>query len=110
MTEMNGVYCSTRPMRISAATPKKTTGAYGAPAAPVPKPVYPVPAYTSPVVQVQPPDYDVNNTTIFVGNLDLNVSEEELKQNSLQFGEIVSVKIQPGKGFGFVQFGTSLGN
>lgn len=26
MTEMNGVYCSTRAMRISAATPKKTTG------------------------------------------------------------------------------------
>lgn len=26
MTEMNGVYCSTRPMRISAATPKKATG------------------------------------------------------------------------------------
>ena len=26
MTEMNGIYCSTRPMRISAATPKKTTG------------------------------------------------------------------------------------
>lgn len=26
MTEMNGYYCSTRPMRISAATPKKSTG------------------------------------------------------------------------------------
>ena len=26
MSEMNGVYCSTRPMRISAATPKKTIG------------------------------------------------------------------------------------
>ncbi|GMP22000.1 hypothetical protein CsSME_00000187 [Camellia sinensis var. sinensis] len=26
MSEMNGVYCSTRQMRISAATPKKTTG------------------------------------------------------------------------------------
>ncbi|KAJ0793116.1 putative RNA recognition motif domain, nucleotide-binding alpha-beta plait domain superfamily [Helianthus annuus] len=25
MTEMNGIYCSTRPMRISAATPKKPT-------------------------------------------------------------------------------------
>ena len=25
MSEMNGMYCSTRPMRISAATPKKTT-------------------------------------------------------------------------------------
>jgi len=43
---------------------------------------------------------------IFVGSLDLNVSEEELKQNFLQFGEIVSVKIPPGKGCGFVQFGT----
>jgi len=43
---------------------------------------------------------------IFVGGLDLNVSEEELKQNFLQFGEIVSVKIQSGKGCGFVQFGT----
>ncbi|TKY48373.1 Polyadenylate-binding protein RBP47B' [Spatholobus suberectus] len=102
MTEMNGVYCSTRPMRISAATPKKTTAAYAAPA-PVPKPIYPIPAYTVPV---QPPEYDVNNTTIFVGNLDLNVSEEELKQNFMHFGEIVSVKVQPGKGCGFVQFGT----
>lgn len=26
MTEMNGVYCSTRPMRISSAIPKKSTG------------------------------------------------------------------------------------
>eukprot|EP01018_Ginkgo_biloba_P035496 Gb_20978 [translate_table: standard] len=26
MTEMNGVYCSTRPMRISAATPRKSAG------------------------------------------------------------------------------------
>ncbi|QCE09179.1 pre-mRNA-splicing factor RBM22/SLT11 [Vigna unguiculata] len=104
MTEMNGVYCSTRAMRISAATPKKTTAGYAAPA-PVPKPVYQIPAYTAPV-QAQPPEYDANNTTIFVGSLDLNVSEEELKQNFLQFGEIVSVKIPPGKGCGFVQFGT----
>ncbi|KAL2332172.1 hypothetical protein Fmac_019753 [Flemingia macrophylla] len=98
MTEMNGLYCSTRPMRISAATPKKTN----APAPP--KPMYPVPAYTAPV-QVPVPEYDINNTTVFVGNLDVNVSEEELKQNFLQFGEIVSVKIQPGKGCGFVEFG-----
>ncbi|KAK6646105.1 hypothetical protein PHAVU_L009343 [Phaseolus vulgaris] len=104
MTEMNGVYCSTRAMRISAATPKKTTASYAAPA-PVPKPTYQMPAYTAPV-QVQQPEYDANNTTVFVGSLDLNVSEEELKQNFLQFGEIVSVKIQAGKGCGFVQFGT----
>ncbi|XP_047153711.1 polyadenylate-binding protein RBP47B'-like [Vigna umbellata] len=105
MTEMNGVYCSTRAMRISAATPKKSTSSYAAEPAPFTKPVFQAPAYTAPV-QVQPPEYDVNNTTIFVGNLDPNVSEEELKQNFLQFGEIVSVKIPPGKGCGFVQFRT----
>lgn len=43
---------------------------------------------------------------IFVGNLDPNVSEEELKQTFLQFGEIIYVKIPVGKGCGFVQFGT----
>ncbi|KAM5558227.1 polyadenylate-binding protein RBP47B'-like [Rosa sericea] len=105
MTEMNGVYCSTRPMRISAATPKKTTGfqqQYGAA-----KAVYPVPAYTTPAVPVAPTaDYDANNTTIFVGNLDPNITEEELKQTFLQFGDIVYVKIPAGKGCGFVQFGT----
>ncbi|XP_004486966.1 polyadenylate-binding protein RBP47B' [Cicer arietinum] len=114
MSEMNGVYCSTRPMRISAATPKKTTAsvAYQQPYAavavaappPVPKAIYPVPAYTAPLNTI-PPEYDVNNTTIFVGNLDLNVSDEELKQNFLQFGDIVSAKVHAGKGCGFVQFG-----
>ncbi|BBH02816.1 RNA-binding family protein with RRM/RBD/RNP motifs, partial [Prunus dulcis] len=103
MTEMNGVYCSTRQMRISAATPKKTTGfqqQYGA------TKVYPNPAYTTPAVPVLPADYDANNTTIFVGNLDPNVTEEELKQSFMQFGEIPYVKIPVGKGCGFVQFGT----
>ncbi|KAF5471216.1 hypothetical protein F2P56_011669, partial [Juglans regia] len=102
MTEMNGVYCSTRPMRISAATPKKTTTVQPYTAA---KAAYPVPVYTTPVPML-PADYDANNTTIFVGNLDPNVSEEELKQTFLQFGEIVYVKIPVGKGCGFVQFGT----
>ncbi|XP_048325140.2 polyadenylate-binding protein RBP47B' [Ziziphus jujuba] len=104
MTEMNGVYCSTRPMRISAATPKKTTGFQQQYAAA--KAIYPVPAYTTPAVPVLPVDYDINNTTIFVGNLDPSVTEEELKQTFLQFGEIVYVKIPVGKGCGFVQFGT----
>ncbi|MED6188538.1 Polyadenylate-binding protein rbp47b', partial [Stylosanthes scabra] len=101
MTEMNGVYCSTRPMRISAATPKKTT-AFQQQYAPA-KAMYPVPAYTAAPV---PPEYDMNNTTVYVGNLDLNVTEEELKQAFMQFGDIVSVKLHAGKGFGFVQFGT----
>ncbi|KDP22083.1 hypothetical protein JCGZ_25914 [Jatropha curcas] len=103
MSEMNGMYCSTRPMRISAATPKKTTSYQLQYAAT--KAVYPVPAYTTPV-QVVPVDNDITNTTIFVGNLDPNVTEEELRQTFLQFGEIVYVKIPVGRGCGFVQFGT----
>ncbi|KAL9458742.1 hypothetical protein AB3S75_007584 [Citrus x aurantiifolia] len=101
MTEMNGVFCSTRPMRISAATPKKTTGFQQQYAAA--KAIYPVAAYTTPV-QVFPADNDITNTTVFVGNLDPNVTEEELKQTFLHFGEIVNVKIPVGRGCGFVQF------
>ncbi|XP_022958490.1 polyadenylate-binding protein RBP47B'-like isoform X1 [Cucurbita moschata] len=103
MSEMNGVYCSTRPMRISAATPKKTIGVQQQYT--LGKAMYPVPSYTTPV-PVLPADYDANNTTIFVGNLDPNITEEELKQTFLQFGEIVYAKIPAGKGCGFVQFGT----
>ncbi|KAL5831983.1 hypothetical protein ACOSQ4_017337 [Xanthoceras sorbifolium] len=103
MTEMNGVFCSTRPMRISAATPKKANGFQQQ--YPAAKAIYPVPAYTTPV-QMLPVDNDINNTTIFVGNLDPNVTEEELRQTFLHFGEIVNVKIPVGRGCGFVQFGT----
>ncbi|MQM11684.1 hypothetical protein Taro_044595 [Colocasia esculenta] len=80
MTEMNAVYCSTRPMQISAATPKKTW------------------------VQPVPSDGDITNTTIFVGGLDANVAEEELRQIFAQFGELIFVKIPQGKECGFVQF------
>ncbi|XP_047162473.1 polyadenylate-binding protein RBP47B' [Vigna umbellata] len=103
MTEMNGVYCSTRPMRISAATPKKNASFQNQYAPP--KAMYQFPAYTAPVTTVEP-ENDVNNTTVCIGNLDLNVTEEELKQTFMQFGDIVSVKIYAGKGYGYVQFGT----
>ncbi|KAK4492393.1 hypothetical protein RD792_003198 [Penstemon davidsonii] len=103
MVEMNGMYCSTRPMRISAATPKKTTPGVQQPYAAAPKAIYPAPVYTTPV-QTVPVDNDPNNTTIFIGNVDPNVTEEELRQIFLQFGEIVYVKIPASKGCGFVQF------
>ncbi|KAJ6897453.1 hypothetical protein NC651_023351 [Populus alba x Populus x berolinensis] len=103
MTEMNGVFCSTRPMRISMATPKKTTSFQQQYA--LPKAFYPAPAYTAPV-QVVSADGDVTNTTIFVGNLDPNATEEDLRQTFLQLGEIASVKIPAGRGCGFVQFAT----
>ncbi|CAI0412680.1 unnamed protein product [Linum tenue] len=103
MSEMNGIYCSTRPMRISAATPKKTSGYQQQYAAT--KAVYQAPTYAAPVQAVATaPDTDLTNTTIFVGNLDPAVTEDELKQTFSQLGEIVYVKIPVGRGCGFVQF------
>lgn len=106
MSEMNGQYCLSRPMRISAATPKKTPGVQQQYAAA--KAIYPTPAYIMPTtlqpVQQLPTETDSNNTTIYIGNLDPNVTEEELRQLCLQFGEIGYVKIPVSKGCGFVQF------
>lgn len=41
---------------------------------------------------------------IFVGGIDPDVTDEDLRQPFSQFGEVVSVKIPVGKGCGFVQF------
>lgn len=111
LTEMQGVYCGNRPMRISTATPKNkpavgpnmgggnmgggpmnmyqmgapAMGYYGAP--------QPMNQFTDP-----------NNTTVFVGGLSGYVTEDELRSFFQGFGEITYVKIPPGKGCGFVQF------
>ncbi|XP_031273470.1 polyadenylate-binding protein RBP47-like [Pistacia vera] len=98
MTEMNGVYCSSRPMRIGAATPRKSSGY---------QQQYSLQGgYASNGASGQgfQSDGDSSNTTIFVGGLDPNVTDEDLRQPFSQYGEIVSVKIPVGKGCGFVQF------
>lgn len=41
---------------------------------------------------------------IFVGGLDANVTDDELKSIFGQFGELLHVKIPPGKRCGFVQY------
>ncbi|XP_058072510.1 polyadenylate-binding protein RBP45-like isoform X2 [Magnolia sinica] len=94
MTEMNGMFCSTRPMRIGPATTKKNVGA---------QQQYPAKApYQS--AQATQSENDPNNTTIFVGALDPNVTDDHLRQVFSQFGELVHVKIPLGKRCGFVQF------
>ncbi|KAK9706433.1 hypothetical protein RND81_07G124100 [Saponaria officinalis] len=85
MTEMNGVMCSGRAMRIGAAASKKTNASYQN-------------------SQGAQNDSDPTNTTIFVGNLDSNVTDEHLRQTFSQYGELVHVKIPVGKQCGFVQF------
>ncbi|XP_022986538.1 polyadenylate-binding protein RBP47-like [Cucurbita maxima] len=102
VTEMNGIYCSSRPMRIGVATPKKASGyqqGYSSQAL-----VLAGGHANGMAVQGSQSDGESNNTTIFVGGLDSDVSDEDLRQPFSKFGEIVSVKIPIGKGCGFVQF------
>ncbi|KAG2306218.1 hypothetical protein Bca52824_025966 [Brassica carinata] len=103
LTEMNGALCSNRQMRVGVATPKRAVanqqqhssqavivaGGHGAN------------GFTAHGSQS---DGDSNNSTIFVGGLDPDVTEEDLREPFTQFGEVVSVKIPVGKGCGFVQF------
>ncbi|XVE93333.1 hypothetical protein REPUB_Repub01dG0183000 [Reevesia pubescens] len=103
MTEMNGEFCSSRPMRIGVATPKKASGyqqQYSSQALVLAGGQ----ASNGAVGQGSQSDNDSNNATIFVGGLDSDVSDDDLRQPFSQFGEIISVKIPPGKGCGFVQF------
>mgnify|MGYP001128633792 CR=1 FL=1 len=44
---------------------------------------------------------------LYVGNLNYNTTEESLRSAFERYGEVVSVKIIQGKGFGFVEYGSS---
>uniref|UniRef100_A0A2P2LNC1 RNA-binding protein 47 n=1 Tax=Rhizophora mucronata TaxID=61149 RepID=A0A2P2LNC1_RHIMU len=103
MVEMNGVYCSSRPMRISVATPKKSS-AYQQQYSSQALVLAGGHASNSVTGQGSQSDGDFNNRTIFVGGIDSDVSDEDLRLPFSEFGEVVSVKIPLGKGCGFVQF------
>jgi RNA recognition motif-containing protein len=44
---------------------------------------------------------------LYVGNLSYSVTNEQLKELFIPFGEVKDVKVIEGKGFGFVELGTS---
>jgi RNA recognition motif-containing protein len=112
LTEMQGVYCGNRPMRISTATPKNKSGGPGGPGMNMPSGNGPTGMYSMGAPPMgfygapQPMNQftDPNNTTVFVGGLSGYVTEDELRSFFQGFGEITYVKIPPGKGCGFVQF------
>jgi RNA recognition motif-containing protein len=118
LTEMQGVYCGNRPMRISTATPKNKSGGGGPPGMPgmqgamgggMAPGMYSMGAphmgyYGAAAPQPMNQFTDPNNTTVFVGGLSGYVTEDELRSFFQGFGEITYVKIPPGKGCGFVQF------
>ncbi|KAM6585749.1 hypothetical protein CsatB_012751 [Cannabis sativa] len=93
MTEMNGVLCSSRPMRIGPAANKNAVGGGQQ---------FAKASYQN--SQGGQNENDPNNTTIFVGNLDSTVTDDHLRQVFSQYGELVHVKIPTGKRCGFVQF------
>ncbi|KAL1920782.1 uncharacterized protein VTP21DRAFT_11417 [Calcarisporiella thermophila] len=103
LVETHGVYCGSRPLRVSMALPKsKTSGSVS----------------RSPVASLTPTNSvgnssapgaldhfsDPTNTTVFVGGLSAQAREDELRAAFAPFGEITHVKIPPGKGCGFVQY------
>lgn len=98
LSEMQGIPCGNRPMRISMATPKNKASGAGAMTG----------GFYNQAPQQQQPMLnqfnDPNNTTVFVGGLSGVTHEDELRQYFAPFGEITYVKIPPGKGCGFVQF------
>jgi RNA recognition motif-containing protein len=116
LSEMQGVYCGNRPMRISTATPKNkggpsgmnpmmAGGGGGGPMGYPPQMGAPqMPPYYGGQPQPMNQFTDPNNTTVFVGGLSGYVTEDELRSFFQGFGEITYVKIPPGKGCGFVQF------
>jgi RNA recognition motif-containing protein len=101
MNEMNGAYCSTRPMRIGPAANKRPTTTGGQQFQKAPSYQNSQGSQTSSGVQGES---DPNNTTIFVGGLDPSVTDELLKSVFGHYGELVHVKIPAGKRCGFVQF------
>ncbi|KAI9356264.1 hypothetical protein DFJ73DRAFT_623217 [Zopfochytrium polystomum] len=106
MTEMQGQFCGSRPMRISTATPKNrsgiaTIGMVGGLNSTLPGGLGPMGGTAG---QQYNPYADPNNTTVFIGGLSPSVGDDELRSHFSQFGEIVYTKIPPGKGCGFVQY------
>ncbi|XP_066398436.1 polyadenylate-binding protein RBP45-like [Miscanthus floridulus] len=82
LTEMNGAYCSTRPMRIG-----------------------PVPNKKNFFHNKQGTEsYHDNNSRLFVGQLGQSVTYEDMMQAFRPYGELIDVKILAGKGCGFVTY------
>lgn len=110
LTEMNGVYCSSRPMRVGPAASKKSTDAQQQDSTKTERlsasnfDGLNNAAASFQSAQGNQSESDPNNTTIFVGGLDPNVTEDNLRQVFTTYGELGHVKIPIGKRCGFVQY------
>ncbi|XP_006657388.3 RNA-binding protein L-like [Oryza brachyantha] len=83
ITQMNGAYCSTRPMRIGTVPNKK------------------VPSHDT---EVSDSDCNPDNSKLFIGSIDPSVTDEDLKQTFSPYGDLVHVKVIVGKQCGFIKY------
>ncbi|KAJ1933834.1 hypothetical protein FBU59_005899, partial [Linderina macrospora] len=103
LVEMQGWLIGSRPVRVSAATPKRGTGATVEPVrdgagSPTSS------ASSDGSNESYNPATDPYNTTVFVGGLMGPVGEHELHNFFATHGEVVYCKIPPNRGCGFVTF------
>ncbi|KAE8670592.1 Polyadenylate-binding protein RBP45B [Hibiscus syriacus] len=96
MSEMNGAFCSTRPMRIGPATNKKIGAAQQYPAGMFADGFLFYPRHLG--------YFYSSYLHIFVGNLDSDVTEDHLREVFSPYGQLVHVKIPQNKRCGFVQY------
>ncbi|KAG7881783.1 hypothetical protein KL905_000731 [Ogataea polymorpha] len=108
LVEMNGKWLDGRLIRVALATPKHQNQLFRKHQIPIELDPYhapgmpPIGYYAAPQ---PPPAYsDPTNTTVFVGGLSNNITEATLLSIFEPYGQIVHVKVPPGKGCGFVKF------
>ncbi|KAG7818113.1 hypothetical protein KL928_003114 [Ogataea angusta] len=109
LIEMQGYVLLGRPIRVSTASKSQTNAAANSSFASA------MPSQDGPgqlkvnvpsLPQSAPLQYynDPNNTTVFIGGLNVPISEMQLRTLFSRYGDISYVKIPPGKNCGFVQF------
>lgn len=104
LIEMQGYFVGSRAIRVSVATPKNRTPQVPFSATSTTSSSLMTSPNKSPIQSPLLHHLDSTNTTVFVGGLSAPIREDELRQYFQHFGEIVYVKIPPGKGCGFVQY------
>ncbi|TFJ87011.1 hypothetical protein NSK_001345 [Nannochloropsis salina CCMP1776] len=106
LSTMTGVGCGGRAIRVAPATAKKAAGSHGlgmGAGMMMGMHVSPYPGM-HPHMMLGGDGEDPHNTTVFVGGIDAGVTEDVLREAFSEYGDIIYVKIPPGRGCGFVQY------
>ncbi|ODV86494.1 hypothetical protein CANARDRAFT_232221 [[Candida] arabinofermentans NRRL YB-2248] len=108
LIEMQGYILMGRPIRVSTAVKSQNpnelpTSNYSLGSQP---PIQQQQLIVPPLPQSIPLQYynDPNNTTVFIGGLNVPLSESQLRELFSKYGDITYVKIPPSKNCGFVQY------